>query len=138
MARVLAGHLTWGDMIGLSGELGAGKTTLVRYLVDALGGVAEQVCSPSFALQNEYRLPLNRVVEHWDLYRLSSAPRELLEPSSSSILRVVEWPEKCPEINAELALSVRLDVAESGVRTFGFHGPKAPEFEAIFVERYAG
>lgn len=136
LARVLVGHLTWGDMIGLSGELGAGKTTFVRYLVGAMGGPVEQVSSPSFSLQNEYRLPLNRIIEHWDLYRLSSAPRELLEPSTPDLLRLVEWPERCPELEAELALCLRVELLESGVRTLALCGPRAAEIHARVEEHY--
>ncbi len=68
LARRLAGLLRPGDVVTLDGPLGTGKTTLVRALVEALGGDAAWVSSPTFTLLHEYqaRLP----VVHVDAYRL--------------------------------------------------------------------
>lgn len=85
-----------GWVIGLSGDLGAGKTQLVKGLARGLG-VAERVHSPTFALVNEYldgRLPLF----HIDLYRLDTAEEirsagleEFLQPAG---VTVVEWVDR--------------------------------------------
>jgi tRNA threonylcarbamoyladenosine biosynthesis protein TsaE len=80
----------------LFGELGAGKTTLVRMLVQALpGGLEAEVASPSFTICNIYCTTPR--VHHFDLYRLDSGCfDEALEESldDAAVLTVVEWPER--------------------------------------------
>ena len=97
--------------IGLSGELGVGKTTLVRYLAQALG-YSGPVSSPTFALCHEYPVSEKLVIEHWDLYRLLAAPEELLEAPDDRTIRLIEWPEKVGEIDRELDLRVSIEVTE--------------------------
>src|SRR5438093_1183269 len=73
--RALAGRLRAGDVVALSGELGAGKTCLVRGIAAGLG-IAQNVTSPTFTIIHEYRsgrLPLY----HVDLYRLDSMPETI-------------------------------------------------------------
>ena len=74
LAQRIAAGLEPGDVLGLVGPLGAGKTTLVRMLLEALGGDAGEVVSPTFTLVQHYeaRVPLT----HVDAYRLSG-PEEL-------------------------------------------------------------
>ena len=90
----LAGQLKPGDILLLEGPLGAGKTTLVRGLLEALGHRGE-VPSPTFAIVQPYddlALPL----WHLDLYRIAH-PSELAELGLDSVLGdgvlVVEWPD---------------------------------------------
>lgn len=86
-----------GDAIALEGGLGAGKTTLARGLLAALG-LEEEAPSPSFAIVQPYDPPLVRYpVTHVDLYRLEDAAEieelalgELLQDS----LLLIEWPER--------------------------------------------
>ena len=92
----LAMALRPGDVLALSGDLGAGKTTLARGLIRALAGdPGLDVPSPTFTLVQSYdtRVP----VHHFDLYRLSS-PAELdelgLEEALSDGAALVEWPER--------------------------------------------
>ncbi|MFN2568099.1 MAG: tRNA (adenosine(37)-N6)-threonylcarbamoyltransferase complex ATPase subunit type 1 TsaE [Candidatus Dormibacteria bacterium] len=69
--RLLGGALLAGDLLGLEGDLGAGKTCLVRGIVAGLGGDAAEVRSPTFVLQQVHRggrIPLH----HLDLYRLGN------------------------------------------------------------------
>jgi tRNA threonylcarbamoyladenosine biosynthesis protein TsaE len=91
-----------GWVIGLSGELGAGKTQFVKGLARGLG-ITARVHSPTFALVNEYpggRLPL----AHLDLYRLDT-PEQIYAAGLEEYLRqpngvtVVEWCERWPELN---------------------------------------
>lgn len=122
LAQVLAERLRFGDVVGLKGDLGAGKTTLVRHLVAALGGAVNQVASPSFTLQNEYIIPGGRRIEHWDLYRLKGALEELSEPCDSATLRVIEWPERAPELIKDLNLLIEITIDEQNTRLVGFYG----------------
>lgn len=116
LAERLAPGLRPGISVGLRGELGAGKTTFVRHLVKALGGLPEHVSSPSFALQHEYSLSNGIVVEHWDLYRVRSAPPEVLEPPGKCVIRIIEWPERIDEVLSQLDVEIALSVADSGER----------------------
>jgi len=59
--------LTLREILLLKGPMGVGKTQLVRYLVEELGG--SEVCSPSFAIHNRYKVPSGNI-DHIDLYRL--------------------------------------------------------------------
>ncbi|MDB5695713.1 MAG: tRNA threonylcarbamoyladenosine biosynthesis protein TsaE [Sphingomonas bacterium] len=86
-----------GDVIALSGQLGAGKTSLARGLLAALG-LAGEAPSPTFAIVQPYAPPEVRVpVLHVDLYRLEHADeiRELgLDEALTDSVLLVEWPER--------------------------------------------
>ncbi|MGA9602558.1 MAG: tRNA (adenosine(37)-N6)-threonylcarbamoyltransferase complex ATPase subunit type 1 TsaE, partial [Methyloceanibacter sp.] len=94
IASRLALALQSGDVVALSGPLGAGKTTLARALVDRLGGEGE-VPSPTFALMQRYETP-RLVVTHCDFYRLE--PSELgelgLDDALAEGVLLIEWPER--------------------------------------------
>ena len=98
-AAALARELRAGDLIGLQGELGAGKTTFVRGLADGLGIDPDRVRSPTFTLVNEYpggRLPLF----HLDLYRLAPSAVDrmaLREYLYGDGVCVVEWIDRLGE-----------------------------------------
>jgi tRNA threonylcarbamoyladenosine biosynthesis protein TsaE len=130
--KELAGRLATacrgGLSIGLCGDLGAGKTTLVRFLVHALGGSDAQVSSPSFALENEYRLSADQLVEHWDLYRLRDLPPELLEPPGRAVVRIVEWPDKIPGYAQSLDVVLSISVQDTGTRMVKFSGSESERF----------
>ena len=88
-----------GDVIALSGDLGAGKTTFVRAALRGLGWTAE-VPSPTFTLAQLYELGDVRVW-HFDLYRLSQ-PQEAIEigidEAFSDGISFIEWPERLAEL----------------------------------------
>jgi tRNA threonylcarbamoyladenosine biosynthesis protein TsaE len=92
--ETLARQLRAGDVVTLTGDLGAGKTTFVRGLLHALGHDGE-VPSPSFAIVQPYE-GIDPPVWHADLYRLEHAS-ELAELGLDSLgdgVLVVEWPER--------------------------------------------
>jgi tRNA threonylcarbamoyladenosine biosynthesis protein TsaE len=108
--RTLAELLTPPKLVLLRGDLGAGKTTLVKGIAAAFEAAAEEdVTSPTFTLVHEYRGPRANLY-HIDLYRIDT-PRELetlgLDDlrSDNSIL-LIEWGEKFPRLqwDAEIAL----------------------------------
>ena len=88
----------WGErlpaLIALQGPLGAGKTTLVKHLLAALGAPIETVSSPTYGLIHEYPLPEGQLVYHADCYRRLpgyAELQELLATGQTSLL--IEWPE---------------------------------------------
>jgi tRNA threonylcarbamoyladenosine biosynthesis protein TsaE len=104
--------------IELHGDLGAGKTTLVRHLLRALG-VAGRVKSPTYAVVEPYELPgLN--VWHFDFYRFSD-PREWEDAGFRDIfaspgLKLAEWPEKAAGFLPRADLVIQLDAMDDDVR----------------------
>jgi tRNA threonylcarbamoyl adenosine modification protein YjeE len=123
LAERLAKELKPGDLVTLSGDLGAGKTTFARALIRALARDPElEVPSPTFTLMQLYDTPCGAVV-HADLYRVSDAAElEDLgwEEASEEAIVLLEWPERA----ADVLSADRLDVAlahvpggDPGVRT---------------------
>ena len=119
LARSVAELLEAGDVIGLEGGLGAGKTTFTRGAVHGLG-VSEEVAvtSPTFALLHQYegRVP----VGHTDLYRLGEA-LELEELGLEELLDdgavlFVEWGRKFPEMAERMVLWVELEIVSDEAR----------------------
>ena len=97
--HALAALVRPGDVIALSGPLGAGKTSIARGLLSALGLTGEAP-SPSFAIVQPYQPPEVRLpVLHVDLYRIAD-PGEVeelgLEDAAGDSLLLVEWPERLP------------------------------------------
>jgi tRNA threonylcarbamoyladenosine biosynthesis protein TsaE len=112
LAAALAEVLVAGDVLLLSGGLGAGKTTLTQALAKALGvGDDQYVSSPSFALVHEYvgRLPM----VHMDLYRLDD--EEDVEAAGlpdffdRSAVCVVEWPDRLGGLVPEERLEILIE-----------------------------
>ena len=107
LGAAIAARLEPGDVVALRGDLGAGKTTLARAILSALGHEGE-VPSPTFTLVQSYETP-RLAVAHFDLYRLKR-PEEIAELGFDDALdagaALVEWPEM-----AEAAMpDERLDV----------------------------
>jgi tRNA threonylcarbamoyladenosine biosynthesis protein TsaE len=95
-ARV-ASRLEPGDVALVSGELGAGKTTLIRGAAKALG-VTEQIVSPTFTIGRRYPARGDLWVSHLDLYRLTDLSEEepwlLDDYLTGDAISFVEWPEQ--------------------------------------------
>jgi tRNA threonylcarbamoyladenosine biosynthesis protein TsaE len=104
---------------GLIGDLGAGKTTLVREIVKQLGGDPNTVASPTFALSYAYPIPKLGTIEHWDLYRLKYPPEELLYNEEPGLLfRFIEWPQILTGSTLELQANIEIKTLGEERREF--------------------
>lgn len=107
----LARELRRGDVIALSGELGAGKTALVKGIARGLG-IAVEVTSPTFTLIHEYsggRLALY----HIDLYRIDSVPQALAigieDYLNGTGVTVIEWAERIASLLPPHTTRIRIE-----------------------------
>ena len=118
VAAEMATAFRGGEVVLLSGELGAGKTAFVRGLARGLGADPDEVASPTFVLLTAY--PGRLTLHHADLYRLrgNGDERELgLEelPGPAGVL-AVEWAERLADVPWRAVLRVRLEHAGGDVR----------------------
>ena len=116
-----------GDVITLSGPLGAGKTSIARGLLAALG-LQDEAPSPTFAIVQPYEPPETRIpVMHVDLYRIED-PADLdelgLDEARADSLLVIEWPERAPGRWPD-ALALAVDFAPAGGRALTATVPAA-------------
>lgn len=112
----IAGQLSPGDVVALSGDLGSGKTTLARAIIASLGHPGE-VPSPTFTIVETYDALCPPLV-HADFYRLNH-PREAaelgLDDYREGAALIAEWPEKAGGFAHEPAcLSITLETADRG------------------------
>ena len=115
LATELAALARQGDVIGLSGPLGSGKTTFARYFIAARMGVSE-VPSPTFTLVETYQPATGPAIWHFDLYRLE-APDDAyelgIEDAFTDGIALIEWPERLGGLMPREHLLVALVAAES-------------------------
>lgn len=115
-ARVLAELPadTAGWTMLLEGELGAGKSTFARALIQGMGHTGA-VPSPTYTLVEPYHFP-GRAVYHIDLYRINSEEelRYLGWTELDDGFRLIEWPDRAPSLAATADLLLRLEYAKSG------------------------
>ncbi len=120
----IAASLAPGDAVALEGGLGAGKTTLARAILRALG-LDETVPSPSFTLVQLYETP-RLAVSHYDLYRIEN-PSEIDELGLDEALMtgaaLIEWPEHAGERLPADALHVQLAITGEETRKVRVWGP---------------
>ncbi|MBL4639446.1 MAG: tRNA (adenosine(37)-N6)-threonylcarbamoyltransferase complex ATPase subunit type 1 TsaE [Kordiimonadaceae bacterium] len=130
LAGEMAAVARKGDLIALTGDLGAGKTSFARAFIRALLGDAEtEVPSPTFTLVQLYNAPKFDVL-HTDLYRLKGAEDVYdlgIEDEREDAVFLVEWPDRMPEGWWLGALEIRLKrpegapAGEDEARTVSFH-----------------
>ncbi|MBQ7977197.1 MAG: tRNA (adenosine(37)-N6)-threonylcarbamoyltransferase complex ATPase subunit type 1 TsaE [Clostridia bacterium] len=118
VAREFAQTLNEGDVVLLTGDLGAGKTTFVKAVAKALG-FDGLVTSPTFTILNEYagKMP----IYHFDMYRLKSCA-EAVESGLDEVLRsgegvcFVEWPQKVAGILPKNSIMIDISVIDENAR----------------------
>ena len=139
LARHLAPHAAPGDVIGLCGPLGSGKTAFARAFIRArLGRPAEEVPSPTFTLVQLYEHAAG-AIWHFDLYRLSAAEDayELgIEDAFAGAISLIEWPEKLGAMMPSDWLEVRLtpgEDEEARLITITSHGPRSGAMAAALA-----
>ena len=118
LSKKVADQLTKNDCIFLIGDIGVGKTTFSRYLINYLqeknGEKITEVLSPTFNLLYEYDLK-NIKIMHYDLYRIKKA-NELdhlgIFPENEKTIKIIEWPDliKTPLTNK---LEIHLEYGEN-------------------------
>lgn len=118
-AKGLAAKIKPGDVLALYGDLGAGKTTFTRYLVEALD-IKSRVQSPTFVIERKYK-GADLSVNHIDLYRLTTTEevkdiglQELIEDEDSIV--VLEWPEIAESLLPKDTKMIEFEYVETGVR----------------------
>jgi tRNA threonylcarbamoyladenosine biosynthesis protein TsaE len=100
------------------GDMGAGKTTLIKSLCESLG-TTEPVTSPTFSIVNEYIGAKNRIY-HFDFYRLKNQSEAFdmgyEEYFYSDAYCFIEWPEKIPDLLPEQYISIQIKVIDENSR----------------------
>jgi tRNA threonylcarbamoyladenosine biosynthesis protein TsaE len=134
-AERLAAHPQVADaFIALHGDLGAGKTTLVRHLLRALGAQG-RIKSPTYAVVEPYELP-GQPAWHFDFYRFDD-PREWEDAGFRDIfagpgLKLAEWPENAAAVLPPADLELRIELRDDDTRlvTLTPHGARGAELAA--------
>ncbi len=131
IGETLGRLLAPGDVVALSGDLGAGKTCLARGIARGLG-VADPVASPTFILVADYPTARGFVLHHADCYRLDSPVVEaegigLAELMGGDGVTVVEWAERVASLLPANTVQIAMTAPDDGCRELRFcaHGDRA-------------
>lgn len=107
----------------LNAPMGAGKTTLTKAIIEALGS-DETVASPTFSIVNEYQTQ-NEIVYHFDFYRIKSETEAFdigtEEYFDSGHLCLIEWPEKITSLLPKEYFEVRIEIVNEQTRSIEYH-----------------
>ncbi|MCE5191395.1 MAG: tRNA (adenosine(37)-N6)-threonylcarbamoyltransferase complex ATPase subunit type 1 TsaE [Actinomycetia bacterium] len=134
--RALAPLLRPGDVVALSGDLGAGKTCLTKGVAAGLG-IQEQVTSPTFNILLEHHGRLD--LYHFDLYRLQRADQlediDFFGTLEAGGVSIIEWGERFPGAMPDDHLAVEIGIAEDECRHFTLvaRGPRGRQLASAWV-----
>ena len=112
IAERLSKHINLGDFILLTGNLGVGKTTFIKYIINSLQRINRQklseVPSPTFNITNEYQIK-KILIKHYDLYRIKNE-KELnnlgIQENLKKQITLIEWPEIAKKIKIKNSISL--------------------------------
>ena len=112
IAERLCKHINLGDFILLTGNLGVGKTTFIKYIINSLQRINRQklseVPSPTFNITNEYQIK-KILIKHFDLYRIKNK-KELnnlgIQENLKKQITLVEWPEIVKKLKIKNSISL--------------------------------
>ena len=112
LAKNFSNYLKGGEVIFLYGEMGVGKTTFVKYLINQLlikkNLQTTEVTSPTFNLLNEYEID-NLIIKHYDLFRLKNESEiqnlDLFDQNKNTIT-LIEWPELIEKENVKKTIDL--------------------------------
>ena len=112
VAERLCKHINLGDFILLTGNLGVGKTTFIKYIINSLQRINRQklseVPSPTFNITNEYQIK-KILIKHFDLYRIKNE-KELnnlgIQENLKKQITLIEWPEIAKKIKIKNNISL--------------------------------
>ena len=112
IAERLCKHINLGDFILLTGNLGVGKTTFIKYIINSLQRINRQklseVPSPTFNITNEYQIK-KILIKHYDLYRIKNE-KELnnlgIQENLKKQITLIEWPEIAKKLKIKNSISL--------------------------------
>ncbi len=110
----------------VEGEMGSGKTTLIKAIGEILG-VTETMSSPTFSIVNEYNTGVGDKLYHFDLYRLKNE-KEVIDIGTAEYLDsgqhcLVEWPEKLGSLTPAECLKIRIGISGPHHRKIEYQRP---------------
>ena len=114
---LLAAQLKAGDVIALSGALGAGKSALARAIIQAINPIEDDVPSPTFTLVQQYAFADGTPLWHLDLYRIDDAQDAMalgLDDAFVDAVCLIEWPDRLKKFLPKTNLSIHLYACETG------------------------
>ena len=119
IANIFAKNIVKGDVVLFYGEVGVGKTTFIKSLVNSLEKIDKknisEITSPTFSLMNQYKLN-NFDIHHYDLYRLKSEKDilslNIFEDISDKIV-LIEWPEVLGEHKPKNTIDINFEYGEN-------------------------
>ena len=112
IAERLCKHINLGDFILLTGNLGVGKTTFIKYIINSLQRINRQklseVPSPTFNITNEYQIK-KILIKHFDLYRIKNE-KELnnlgIQENLKKQITLIEWPKIANKLKIKNSISL--------------------------------
>lgn len=124
LARCISKHLTSSFILTFSGEIGAGKTTIIREIIKSLG-VNAKIKSPTFSLVESYNVDKINI-HHFDLYRIHD-PFELeyigfRDYFKDSNILFIEWSQRAEQLINEIDIAINLSILETGKRNIKITG----------------
>ena len=125
LGRFLAAQLKAGDVIALSGALGAGKSALARAIIQAVDPTEDDVPSPTFTLVQHYALADGTPLWHLDLYRIDDPQDAMalgLDDAFVDGVCLIEWPDRLKKFLPKTNLSIHLYADETADESYDATG----------------